>query len=148
MKNPDKYARLGWITLITNVTGLIVKHNLLPKSMDPLPDEYVILSGQMTTERLKGKPVRTKAQYTSCKDLDHSIQIDFYKISPLGYSSAVVVENYVEAVLTAVENGQLIIPGFSIRDVSIVENRAMPTESETKSIDRKILVVRHWLSEK
>lgn len=148
MKNPDKYVRAGWITLISNVTGLVVKHNMLPKDINPYPSEYVLLSGQVTTERLISKPDASMVQYWGKRDLNHSLQIDFYKILPQGFNSPVTVENYVESVLTAVANGQLVIHGYSIRDVQFIENRAMPTENETQNIDRKIVVVQHWLSEK
>lgn len=146
MTNPDKYLRSAYITALQSATGLKVWHKKVPKNTTPVPTKYIILDSQTKNETARSKPSGLGNSQTQFEWLC-TLDVNIYNINAVGYSNAAVVDDIEEQVLSVAKGGVVVVPGFSVKDTSILESMDLSAETSTQSVDRKLVKFEHWLSE-
>lgn len=140
--NPSKYIRLAYITALELATGVKVWHRMVPKNV-VVPASYIILDSQTKNETVNAKPSEGGEGGTYFEWLC-TLDVNIYKINEKGYSSAAVVDDLEQIVINVIRTG-VSIPNFRNKDTRILESIALDAETDTKSIDRRIVKFEHWL---
>jgi hypothetical protein len=137
MINPDKYIRAAYISSIQGATDLGVFDNSVPMPT-VLPDKYVILSNQS-----KEPFSRDKCGYEwLCR-----IDIDIYSVNAKGANSSAATDDIEQQVLTAINQGIAISSGFSTKFTRLIDTyNFTPVETDTETINRKRVIIEHWLN--
>ena len=136
MYNPDKYIRKAYIDAIELATGLSVYDTSIPKDVQPLPKQYILITAQ------------SKQRTSISKQLwewQCQVRVDIVSVNDMGYHSSVSVEDIEEIVISTIEAG-LTIQNFNNKSTRFLDSTPLPTETVTESIDRKIVDYEHWLN--
>lgn len=136
MYNPDKYIRKAYIDAIESATGLSVFDTSIPKDVQPLPKQYILITAQ------------SKQRTSISKQLwewQCQVRVDIVSVNDMGYHSSVSVEDIEEIVINTIEAG-LTIQNFNNKSTRFLDSTPLPTETTTQSIDRKIVDYEHWLN--
>lgn len=141
--NPNKYIRIGIISALkAAVPTLKVWYKKVPASLTPVPKVYVLLDSQTKNETVVSKSITEKA--TNFEWLA-TIDVNIYSFKESGYSDADIVDDLEETILSVIRTG-VDIPNFDTKDVRILESQDLSTETETFSIDRKLIKFEIWLN--
>lgn len=135
MLNPDKYTRAGIIAALQPL-NVPVWAKKVPKNVSPVPNLYILISTQ------------TKTRYEVSKDCWEWLQqttLDITSVQPAGYSSTAALDDMEGYIITKIEEG-INIPNFIVKDTRLVDSRPLDTETDTQSIERRILVYEFWLN--
>lgn len=137
MINPDKYIRKAYVDGLTSATGLGVYDNGIPIPAN-IAKSHIVLSNQS-----KEPFSRDKCGYEwLCR-----IDIDIYAFNPKGFSSSVATDDIEEQVLTFIESGFNVGGGFDTKMARLIDTyNFAPVESDTHTINRKRVIVEHWLN--
>lgn len=134
--NPNKYIRTAYINALEATTGLKVWHKKVPLTTKPMPKRYILLDSQTKNEFAK----------TKCKfDWSCTIDVNIYNVNAPGYSDAEVVDDIEQIVMSLVLPG-LAIPNFINKRTEILESLDLSVDTNTNSIDRRLIKFDHWLS--
>lgn len=137
MVNPSTYIRKGIIdAMIAIGSNVPVYSGLVPKSVNPIPKRYIVLTSQT---------LQPTAMSKECYEWNATINLDVNHVNAQGYSSNEELDLIVEQVLNAMQI--ISIPEFQApknrhRLVNMVD---LPIETETNSIQRKVLTYSFWL---
>lgn len=136
-KNPNKYLRKGYLTALTD-QGLTAYNKDIPVNTDPIPGVYVLIESQskQTTERSK------EDFEWNCKIILHII-----KVNQRGYVTTTEVDDAEEKCINAVENG-ILVDNFYLKSAYLIESMNLDMIDKTNTIERRVLIYEHWLSEK
>lgn len=140
--NPDKYLRAAYITALESATGLKVWHKRIPKNVTT-PPKYIILDSLSKNETLTAKPNEGENKNTyfewSC-----TVDVNIYNVNVAGYSNAAQVDDIEQVAISVVRSG-IQIPNFRNKDTRILESLDLSAETNTQSIDRKMVKFEHVL---
>lgn len=133
--NPNKYIRIAYINALEAATGLQAWYKKVPKTVKPTPARYILLDNQTKNE----------TEVSKC-DFDWlcTMDINIYSVNAAGYSDAEIVDDYEQQILSVIKPG-LTIPYFKNKRTVILESLDLSVETNTQSIDRKLLKMEHWL---
>lgn len=135
MLNPDKYIRKGIIDKLEQFERPIWAKKV-PKNVSPVPNIYTLITTQ------------TKTRYETSKDCWEWLcqtTLDIIGVQPAGYSSTVAIDDLEGQYITAIEEG-INVEGFMVKDTRLVDSRPLDVETDTQSIERRILIYEHWLN--
>lgn len=137
MKNPDKYIRQAYLQLLTDL-AITAYNKDVPPDVNPLPSDYVLIESQSktTTERSK-----TEFEWL-CRVTLHIIHI-----SDRGYTATTFVDDTEEQCITAIEAG-FDVPFFYLKSISLIDSINLDLTDKTNTIERRVLIYEHWVSEK
>lgn len=136
MKNPDKYLRQGYLAALRN-HGLTVFNKDIPPNIKPIPSQYVLVESQSKTPT-----ARSKEDFEwNCRIILHIISIN-----QRGYSATTFVNDAEEKCINAVEEG-IQVPNFYLKSTYLIESQDLDMTDKTTTIERKVLIYEHWLSE-
>lgn len=137
MKNPDKYVREGYLAALTD-QGLVAYNKTIPVDTIPDPQGYVLIESQSknTTERSK-----TEFEWIS------RITLHIVKVNVRGYSTTTSVDDMEEKCINAVESG-ILVNNFYLKSTYLIESMNLDMTDKTNTIERRVLIYEHWLSEK
>jgi len=135
--NPNKYIRQAYIQALSVATGLNVWHKKVPKTVNPIPKQYLLLDSQTKNETVKAK-------------LDYfewlaTLDLQIYNYNPKGFTDTEKVDNIEEIVIETIRVNGISIPNFSNKNVDILDSIDLDLETDTNSIDRRIIKFEHWL---
>lgn len=137
MKNPDKYLRKGYLSALQG-QGLIAYNKDIPVDIDPVPAQYVLVESQSktTTERSK-------------EDFEWNCRVTLHIISvnTRGYTATSVVDDMEELCITAIEAG-ILVNNFYLKSTYLIDSIDLDMTDKTLTIERRVLIYEHWLSEK
>lgn len=135
MKNPDKYIRAAYISAISNATGLPVYDAGIPISVEDLPDKYYLIGTQTKAPRAESK----YGWEWSC-----TVEVHCVFVNAKGYNSGSAVDDMEEAVLST--GMSLVVPEFRSIQTDFIDSIRLDMETQTNTINRKIVVYQHWLN--
>ena len=136
MINPNKYVRLAYVTALKEATGLPVYDTRIPISVDPVPSKYILLHSQT---------LQPTATSKTCYEWECTIVVDINSVQPQGNTSSVIVDDIQEQVITAVES-LTGIPPFQMKSKKLENQYAQDVETDSASIQRRVLTYSHWLN--
>lgn len=142
--NPNKYVRIGYIARIKAITGLPVWYKKIPRNTTPVPKVYILLDSQSKNETVQSKSTSERMLNFEWRT---TIDVNIYSVKDPGFSDASVVDDIEEKVLNEIRNG-VAIPSFKNKDVQILESTDLSIDTDTMSIDRKLIKFENWLSQK
>ncbi len=136
MRNPDKYLREGYLTALQD-QGLTVYNKTIPLDTIPDPNGYILIESQSksTTERSK-----TEFEWNS------RITLHIIKVNTRGYSTTTSVDDMEEKCINAVESG-ILVNNFYLKSTYQIESMNLDMTDKTNTIERRVLIYEHWLSE-
>lgn len=141
--NPNKYIRIGIIAALKGaIPTLKIWYKKVPASVTPIPNVYVLLDSQTKNETVVSKSTTEKA--TNFEWLA-TIDVNIYSVKASGFSDFDVVDDLEQTILSVIRTG-VDIPNFDTKDVRILESQDLSTETETYSIDRKLIKFEIWLN--
>lgn len=141
--NPNKYVRIGLISAIeTRLSAVPVWYKKVPLDVVPIPLTYIVLDSQAKHQAVISKSTIEKGVNFEWLT---TIDINIYSIKQKGFSDADDVDDMEQEVLSIVATG-FTIPNFDTKDVRILESQDLSTETDTESIDRKLLKIEIWLN--
>jgi len=137
MKNPDKNLRKAYLALLTG-QGITAFNKSIPPETNPIPSEYVLIESQSktTTERSK-----TEFEWLS------RIILHIIRVNDRGYTATTYVDDTEEKCITAVEAG-FSIDNFYLKSINLIQSMNLDMTDKTNTIERRVLIYEHWLSEK
>jgi len=137
MLNPDKYLREGYLTALQG-QGLTVYNKTIPVDTTPDPSGYVLVESQS-----KSITERSKTDF----EWNSRITLHIIKVNTRGYSATSIVDDMEEKCINAVENG-ILVNNFYLKSTYLVESMNLDMSDKTNTIERRVLIYEHWLSEK
>lgn len=138
MVNPTKYVRAGIISTL-NSAGITVPiyEERVPKNVIPHPNLYILL-----TSPGKVHNVQSKNEYEWLAN----VNVDINKVNPQGYAVGGNLEDLVGQVMTAIENVSFPVFGApKNRYHMFVNEQPFTVETDTMSIQRRVLTYQFWL---
>jgi len=142
--NPNKYIRKAYIDALEAATGLKVWEDRMPKTVTPIPKQYLLITNQTKNETANAKNESEFYQLTYFEWLC-TCDIQIFNINAKGYSNTEVVDNIEEIVISIIRNG-VAIPDFYNKDTRILESLDLPLETTTQSVDRRVVKFQNWVS--
>lgn len=138
---PDKYIRKAYISLINiqlanSYLTCPIYDSVVPKDIDPIPPLRIILSTQ----------TKKQANTTKCgHDWQCTILLDIIYEQNLGFVDKVIVETIEEVISNAIDlnPNDIAIPPFIVYNTQILDSHDMSLETQTKSINRKLVRYEH-----
>lgn len=134
MLNPDKYLRAGVIAALTP-TGKPVWAKKVPKNTT-IPPLYTLITTQIKTRTEVSK---------DCWEWLCQMTLDIIGVRPAGYSSTVAIDDLEGQIVTIIEAG-FNVQGFMVKDIRLIDSRPLDVETDTQSIERRILIYEYWLN--
>lgn len=135
MINPNKYVRGAWVSALRTATGLNAWDKNVPKSVNPIPERYILVANQRKNRFAVAK---------DCYEWLGIITLEIISIQPQGFASTAVIDDIEEAVITTISNG-IEVPGFTVKFTRLLDQNDMDVETDTESIGRRILIYEQWL---
>lgn len=135
--NPNKYVRTAYISALELATGLKVWHRVVPKTVSPIPKNYILLDSQTKNETVKAK--------TDYFEWLVTLDVHIFNYNVKGYSDASKVDDIEEIVNRTIRINGVTIPNFSNKEVEMLDSIPLPLETDTNSIDRTVIKYQHWL---
>lgn len=135
MVNPDKYIRAAYINALTSATGLPVFDDGIPIPEKDLPNKYYLLGTQTKNSTALSK----HGWEWSCTAEVHCIFVN-----DKGFNSSAEADDMEEAVLSA--GASLSVPQFNYITTSFIDSVSSNIETQTNTVNRKIVIYRHWLN--
>ena len=135
--NPNKYVRTAYINALKLATGLQVWHKKVPKTVTVIPKNYILLDSQTKNETVKAK--------TDYFEWLVTLDVHIFNYNLKGYTDTVVVDDIEEKVIKTVKIDGVTIANFSNKNVDILDSIDLDLETDTNSIDRRIIKFEHWL---
>lgn len=135
--NPNKYVRTAYISALELATGLKVWHRVVPKTVSPIPKNYILLDSQTKNETVKAKMDYFEWLVT--------LDVHIFNYNVKGYSDASKVDDIEEIVNRTIRINGVTIPNFSNKEVEMLDSIPLPLETDTNSIDRTVIKYQHWL---
>lgn len=140
MQSPDKFIRKAYLQLLANI-GCPIYDMVLPKS-ETIPSTYVLITSQ------------TKRPYEETKcghEWDCTILLDIIAEFNHGFANRAVADDIETAILTAIdtwtfEQQQISIDPFTVYRTVVDDSHDLSLNTPTKTIVRKLLRFRHFLS--
>lgn len=140
---PDKYIRKAYISLINiqlanNYLTCPIYDSIIPKDINPIPPLRIILSTQ----------TKKQANTTKCgHDWLCTILLDIIYEQNLGFVDKVMVETIEEVISNAIDLNpiDIPIPPFFVYHTEILDSHDMSLQTQTKSINRKLVRYQHIL---
>lgn len=142
--NPNKYIRQAYIDALSLATGLDVWEDRVPKTINPVPKQYILLLNQTKNETANAKNESEYYQLTYFEWLC-TVDVQIFNINQKGYSRTEIVDDIEEKVMSIIRNG-ITIPNFSNKNTSILDSLDLPLETVTQSVDRRVIKFEQWLS--
>lgn len=133
--NPDKYIRDAYITALTSATGLPAYDSGVPIDVDPLPTKYFLV-GSQTKNRFG---VSKCGHEWMC-----STQVQAISVNEKGFNSMAVVDDMVQGVINAAPT--ISVSGFTVKMTRFVDDPVSNIETQTNTINRKVVMHEHWLN--
>lgn len=141
--NPNKYVRIGLISAIEiRIPDVPVWYKKVPLNELPIPLKYILLDSQTKIQTVVSKSTTEKGVNFEWLT---TIDINIYSLKDFGFSDADDVDDIEQEILSIVTTG-FTIPNFDTKDVRIIESQDLSTETQTNSIDRKLLKIEIWLN--
>lgn len=135
--NPNKYIRTAYINALRTATGLQVWHKKLPKSVKPIPPQYIILDSQTKNETVKAK--------TDYFEWLCTLDVHIMNYNDKGFTNTTIVDDIEEKVIEVIKLDGVTIANFSNKNVDILDSMDLDLETDTNSIDRRVIKFEHWL---
>jgi hypothetical protein len=136
IKNPNTPLRAGYIAAIkSDIPDTPVWAKKVPRSISPLPAEYILITSQTLNRTAIGK---------DCWEWLCSIVVDIVFQGPLGFSNTEKVDTIEEKVINAIESN-LQVEGFQVKSVDLVQSITLDAETPTQSVERRVLTYEHWV---
>jgi hypothetical protein len=134
MIDPNTPLRIGLLDAFQtlSIPGWAKK---VPKNTHPIPLNYYIINTQTLnpTERCK------EGFEWLC-----SVNIDVIYSGPAGYASPVETEDIEGQIITAIEAG-ITITGFDVKNIRFLSSIDLDEETDTQSIERRVITYQFWL---
>lgn len=137
MKTPDKYLRTAYVSALKDATGLPVYAKAVPAGANP--SKYIIIDSQS-----KSQIVKAKVNYFEWQS---RININIYNVNPAGVYRPVETDDIEESILGVILYG-VQIEGFYNKNTDLISTQDLSLDYPSRSVDRKLLIFEHWLSEK
>lgn len=135
MLNPNKYIRQGIINAIGGAVPVYYKR--VPKTI-ATPANYIIINSQTKQESFRAK---------KCWEWLCQVNIDIWSVGTQGMPPNVSVDDLEETVLNAMESMQ-VTGGFTTNYCDLINDIDLSVETDTHSIERKVLTYEIWLNKK
>lgn len=140
MVSPDKFIRKAYSINLANI-GCPIYDMVVPKSVIPVPDIYVLITTQ------------TKSPYQTTKcghEWDCSVLLDIVCHFDQGFYNRIVIDDIETNILTAIDTWtfnktDISIPPFRVYNTEIGDSHDMSLDTPTKTIARKLLRFRHFM---
>jgi hypothetical protein len=146
--NPDKYIRKAYIDGLSLLTGLPAYHKRLPVDIYPLPSMYILITTQTKNESgTKGKQLSTSLSAFRLTEWMCSITIEIIRVNERSFGSYASVEDVEEQIIDWVRT-QLQVPEFYVKETELVDSISLDIDTDTVSMDRKVLTFQHWVNER
>jgi len=136
MLNPDKYLREGYLAAL-QVQGLTVYNKYIPPSVIPVPSLYVLIESQS-----KNTVERSKYEF----EWNSRVTLHIVKVNTRGTSFTTDVDDAEALCITAIEAG-ISVNNFYLKSTYLIESINLDMTDKTTTIERRVLVYEHWLSE-
>lgn len=136
MVNPNKHIRIAYRNVLSDI-GVPVWTNKVPKTVKPTPTKYVLITSQ------------TKNETEKCKDGFEwlcTVTLDITSVLNKGQSDLDILDDIEEIILTRIDEDLPVMGGFVVKSADIVESRDIDFETDSQSVERRILIYEHWLS--
>lgn len=116
----------------------------IPKTVKPLPSIYILVTNQTRnqTEETKG----IEGDTNSRKEWLCSVTIDINSVQTLGYFGSADVDDIEEGIMNILENDQLVVPGFVVKETTLILSQPLTGSNTTQTITRKVVTYEHWLN--
>lgn len=132
--SPDKFIRKAYITALAPI-GIPVYGKKVPISVKPIPPQYIILSTQT-----KQRTAVSKNGW----EWSTQITVDIVSQGAKGFSGTDKLDDIEGQVVDAIENG-ITVDGFYVKSTNLLNSQPLDTETDTQSIERRILIYEHWV---
>ena len=131
--DPNTALRTAYLSALAGI-GVPGWAKKVPKNAE-IPSNYYLITSQTLNRTEVGK---------DCFEWLCSIVVDvIYRGTP-GYASPVQTEAIEAEVISAIENG-ITVAGFSVKSTDFVDSVNLDEETETQSIERRVITYQHWL---
>lgn len=132
--SPDKFIRKAYLTALAGV-GVPAYAGKVPISVTPIPQQYILL-----TTQTKQRTAVSKNGW----EWNTQITIDIIYNGKKGFSQMDKVDDTEGKVIEAIENG-ISVEGFAVKSTELVNSQPLNAETDTQSIERRILIYEHWV---
>lgn len=131
--SPDKFIRKAYLTALAGV-GVQLYAGKVPVDKT-IPEHYILLSTQT-----KQRTAVSKNGW----EWNTQITVDIIYRGKKGYSFMDRVDDTEGKVIEAIENG-ISVEGFAVKSTELVNSQPLNAETDTQSIERRILIYEHWV---
>jgi hypothetical protein len=128
IENPDTPIRMAYINALS-ITGWPVWDERVPLNITPIPKNYITLDSQT-----KQPFERTK----DCFEWLTSLNVNMWQINTPGYVNKAPLDSVEKIVINGIES--ILIPGFIIQDILLIQSQNLPIDTVTTSIERRVLI--------
>lgn len=141
MKNPSKYVRKAYLTLLADI-GTPIYDRRLPKNITPIPATRVIISSQ----------TNSPSNLTNCgRGWTCSILLDIINEQPTGYVNSAVIDDIEELISNRIDiwtssHTDIEIPPFTVLQTNFSDSHDVEIETPTVTISRRIIRYTHRLN--
>lgn len=136
MVNPNKHIRKAYIDQLADI-GVPIWSHKVPKTVKPKPLKYVLISSQTKNETEKDK----------CGfEWLCSVTLDITSVLGQGQSNMAALDDLEELILSRIDDDLPVGEGFVVKSADIVESRDVVFETQSQTVERRILIYEHWLS--
>lgn len=142
MVNPDKYIRKAYVDMCSAFAPSW--EGGIPKTVNPLPATYILITNQTRNETEVSKGVEDEAN--SQREWLCTITIDINHVQPLGYFGSAIVDDIEEQIMNILASDQLVVPGFIVKETTFVLSQPLTGSNTTQTITRKVVTYEHWLN--
>lgn len=132
--SPDKFIRKAYKTAFAPV-NLPVYGKIVPVNVKPIPQKYIIL-GTQTKQR-------TAISKNGWEWLTQ-ITVDIVFQGAKGFSETDKLDDIEGQIIDIIENG-ITIDGFYLKSTNLISSQPLDVETDTQSIERRILIYEHWV---
>jgi hypothetical protein len=136
MTNPDKYIRKAYIDMC-KVFNVNTWESGIPINVTPIPSVYILITNQ------------TRNETERCKDGNEwlcTVTVDLNRVQPLGNYGSAPLDDLEELIVNVIENDLLVVPGFIVKETTLIQSQPLVDSDKTKTITRKVFTYQHWLN--
>lgn len=137
MVNPNKHIRTSIVSALSSV-GTSVWYKRLPKTI-ATPEKYILIQSQSKQEAFRAK---------SCWEWLCQFNIEIVVEGEQGIPPTDAIDGLEQSVLSAMENFNVTSGGFATKYCDMINQYEDSVETDTNSIERRILTYEIWLSKK
>lgn len=135
MTNPNKYIRQAIITGLQPY-GYSVWYKRVPKSVVPTPTSYILIDSQSKQEAYDAK---------ECFEWLCQVNINIWIVGQQGFPPTTTMDDIEEKVITAMKGIQD-NKGLIKRKPKLINQTELSVETDTNSIERRILTYEIWVN--